>query len=474
MRVLGNISIDRAGQQTLQAQIAAQFKEQIRMGRLRRGEPLPSTRDLAAHLNISRNTVVYAYDRLMSEGYLEPRARSGIYVSSSILPPAPRGLRESGNAGVLKSGPLAPKTLGSPSPFRPCQPDVGLFPLLIWNRLRGRMLRTVGKSLLHYQASCVSGLPRLRENLANYLRDNRGVQCDWRQIIITAGSQQALFILANLLLRPGDRVCMGDPGYVEARLAWEHAGAKIQTVPVDEQGMRPPVDSSGRFRLVYTTPSRQFPTGATLSLERRFALIDYAARTKTWVVEDDYDSELRYAGPPLASLQSLDRSGRVIYIGTFSKLLFPSLRLGYVVVPAALLDGFVGLKHLIDDHLPLIDQATLAEFLESGAFYSHIRRCRRTYAERQSFFLKLFRESDLPLDFRHTDGGMNLTGFLPSGTEDREWSARLRKSGFDVPSISSYALKKADPGLVFGFTAFDRQTIAGSFVRMVNALKQPL
>ena len=207
-----------------------------------------------------------------------------------------------------------------------------------------------------------------------------------------------------------------------------------------------------------------------MSLPRRLAWIDFAARTRTWIVEDDYDSELRYDAPPLPSLQSFDRSQRVIYVGTFSKLLFPSLRLGYVVVPESLLDSFEKLKHLIDDHLPLIDQATLAAFLESGAFFSHIRRCRKAYAERHAIFLDLFKKSDLPLNFRYTDGGMNLTGFLPVGSDDVAWSARLRAAGFDVAPISHYAIKNGARGLVFGFTAFNPNFIRTSFERMSKVL----
>jgi GntR family transcriptional regulator / MocR family aminotransferase len=228
----------------------------------------------------------------------------------------------------------------------------------------------------------------------------------------------------------------------------------------------------GKLSLVYTTPSRQFPTGVSMSLPRRLAWIDFAARTPTWIIEDDYDSELRYHAPPLPSLQSLDRNNRVIYVGTCSKLLFPSLRLGYVVVPESLLEAFEKLKHLIDDHLPLIDQAALAAFLESGAFFTHIRRCRKAYAERQSLFLDLFRNSDLPLDFRHTDGGMNLTGYLPKGTPDTVWSARLRAAGFDVPSLSHYSVKQYTPGLVFGFTAFGPNVIRSAFEGMKKILRR--
>jgi GntR family transcriptional regulator/MocR family aminotransferase len=473
MKTLESLWLDRTSRFTLQDQLTRQVKELIQRGVLSPGEALPSTRELAAELTVSRNTVVYAYDRLLSEGYLQPVARSGVFVSPAISL-SRHSKWTSRSTGAIGGEPTPPEQprLASPTPFRPCQPDVTLFPLLVWNRLRGRVLRGEGRNLLHYQATCNSGLPALRQNLAAHLRDNRGVRCDWRQIVITAGSQQGLFILANLLLRPGDYVYMEDPGYVEARLAWRNAGARVLPGAIDEQGLTLPARPHARLRLIYTTPSRQFPTGVSLSLARRLALIDLAGRTRSWIIEDDYDSELRYGAPPLPSLQSLNPGGRVIYLGTFSKLLFPSLRLGYVVVPEPLLDGFNALKHLIDDHLPLVDQATLALFLESGAFYSQIRRCRKAYAERQAYFLRLLRGSDLPLEFAYTDGGMNLTGFLPPDADDVSWSARLTAAGFDVPSLSHYSMKATTPGLVFGFTAFTPAVIGASFERMRRVLKQ--
>lgn len=471
MRALGGVWLDRNSRFTLQDQLVRQIKEYVQQGRLKAGEPIPSSRELAHELKLSRNTVVYAYDRLESEGYLEARSRSGVFITSSILLsqhskwPVEAGASEK----AVQSLPV-PTALGFPAPFRPCQPDVNLFPLAIWNRFRGRALRHKGRGLLHYQASCISGIPELRENLAGYLRDSRGVHCDWRQVVITSGSQQALFILANLLVRPGDRVYIEDPGYVEARLAWQNAGAKIEAGEVDDQGLPLPKQSSRHFSLVYTTPSRQFPTGVSMSLPRRLAWIDFAARARTWIIEDDYDSELRYSALPLPSLQSLDRNDRVIYVGTSSKLLFPSLRLGYVVVPQSLLDDFERLKHLIDDHLPLIDQAALAEFLESGAFFSHIRRCRRVYAERQALFLDLLRKSDLPLNVRYTDGGMNLTGFLPRGIDDAKCSRALAEARFDVPPLSHYSIRQRAPGLVFGFTAFEPDFIRASFEKIERTL----
>jgi GntR family transcriptional regulator / MocR family aminotransferase len=473
MRALGGVWLDRDSRFTLQDQLVRQIKEYVQQGRLKPGEAIPSSRELANELRLSRNTVVYAYDRLESEGYLEARSRSGVYISSSILLSQHSKWpveHDGAEPRKIRSAPVQ-KALGLPSPFRPCQPDVNLFPLAIWNRFRGRVLRHRGRGLLHYQASCICGIPELRETLASYLRDSRGVRCDWRQVVITSGSQQALFILAKLLVRPGDRVYVEDPGYVEARQAWQSAGAKIGYGMVDEQGLSLPQRASRQFSLVYMTPSRQFPTGVSMSLPRRLAWIDFAARTRTWIIEDDYDSELRYHAPPLPSLQSLDRNDRVIYVGTSSKLLFPSLRLGYVVVPESLLDAFERLKHLIDDHLPLIDQAALAEFLESGAFFSHIRRCRKAYAERQELFLDLFHRSDLPLDFRYTDGGMNLTGFLPADTDDAKWSSTLSTARFDVPPISHYSVRQRAPGLVFGFTAFAPGVIRSSFESMRRVLQ---
>ncbi len=469
MRLLESIWLDRDGKLTLQEQLVRQIKEYVQQGRLSPGEAMPSSRELANELKLSRNTVVYAYDRLEAEGYLEVQARSGVFISPSILLSPHSKWPEKPKTAPPKPIPR-PAPMRLPVPFRPCQPDVNLFPLPIWNRFRGRVLRHQGRALLHYQAPCISGVPALRENLASYLRDSRGVQCDWRQVVITSGSQQALFVLAKILLSAGDRVYVEDPGYVEARLAWQSAGARIQPGPVDEEGLTLPTGHADAFSLAYTTPSRQFPTGILMSLPRRLAWIDFAARTRTWIIEDDYDSELRYHAQPLPSLQSLDRNSRVIYVGTFSKLLFPSLRLGYVVVPEKLLDAFEEVKHLIDDHLPLVDQATLAAFLESGAFFSHIRRCRRVYAERQSTFLEMFRKSDLPLEFRHVDGGMNLIGHLPMGTDDAKWSAKLSAAEFDVPAISRYSIKHVDPGLIFGFTAFDVNTLRSAFDRMKKVL----
>ena len=465
--------LTRKSDSSLQVQLAAQLKDLIQGGQLGAGDALPSSRELATDLKVSRNTVVYAYERLISEGYLSSRVRSKVYVSDTageLRSAVQRNKAERAKAPAVRASVRMPGASYSagPKPFRPCQPDVQLFPLALWNRLRGRALRQTNRSLLHYNSEAVLGFRPLRENLAAYLRESRGVVCEWWQIAITTGSQQALYFLAQLLLKQGDRVFMENPGYSGAVRAWESAGAVIEHLEIDAQGMVFPSLEDAGVALAYVTPSRQFPTGASLSLARRLALVNGAVNAKTWIVEDDYDSEFRYIAPPLPSLQSLDSGNRVIYVGTFSKLLFPSLRLGYAVLPKSLVEPFAALKTVAEDHGPMIDQATLAAFLDSGAFYSHIRRCRKNYAERQETFLRAIEKGSLPLEFRYRDGGMNLTGFLPASCDDLVWSARLQKAGLDVPALSQYANVPTERGLVFGFTAFTPVQIRRGVEKMLS------
>ncbi len=464
------IVLDRSGRTPLQTQLAVNLKGLVRSGVLHPGKAVPSTRELARDLQISRNTVIQAYDRLIGEGYLEASERRGIFVVEI--------LSERHSWRVATSSPSnaslpqeSSQQLTEPVPFRPCQPDVRLFPLPLWNRLRARTLKRYGDKLLHYQSHAPLGFLGLRRNLAVYLRESRGVQCDWRQIAITTGSQQALYLLAQLLLKPGSRVLMEDPGYLGARHAWKQAGARLIPVHVDSEGVRLPSSKQNLADLVYTTPSRQFPIGACLSLPRRLALVDFAVKTKTWIVEDDYDSEFRYSRPPLPSLQSLDSAGRVIYVGSMSKVLFPSLRIGYVVLPVQLVEKFAALRMALDEHGPLIDQATLAEFIEEGALSTHIRRCRKEYARRLDTLVESVASTGLPLSFPHTDGGMNLAGFLDQGMSDTKCANQLQACGLDVRSLAHYSLRPTHPGLVFGFTAFEPRTIHQSIEKAALALQ---
>jgi GntR family transcriptional regulator / MocR family aminotransferase len=224
--------------------------------------------------------------------------------------------------------------------------------------------------------------------------------------------------------------------------------------------------------LIYVTPSRQFPLGTCMSLARRLMLLQSAVRLQTWIVEDDYDSEFRYNSPPMPSLQNLDENRRVIYVGSFSKILFPALRIGYVVLPPELVDRFTALKHIAEDHGPLIDQATLAAFMESGAFHTHLRRCRRHYAERQESFLDAINKHSLPLTFPITDGGMNIAGLLPDHMDDHRCSEQLRLNGLDVPPLSRYSISNLRPGLLFGFTAFEPRAIRRGVEKLSRVIGQ--
>ncbi len=462
---LSAIVLNRGRRASLQVQLTVALREAIRSGSVGPGEAVPASRELAADLKVSRNTVLIAYEQLVSEGYLAPRPRSGLYVAAALTRatlPKSAPLRQPTIAADSRSSPARPS---APQPFRPCQPDVRLFPLTTWNRARSRALKTQGSAILNYQFESPFGLPMLRRALAEYLRDNRGVRCHWEQIAVANGSQQALYLLSHLLLKSSGQAFMEDPGYLGARFAFSSAGANITPVPVDSEGVIPPARLP-RGSLLYTTPSRQFPTGASLPVARRLALISLAKACGAWIVEDDYDSEFRYTRAPLPSLHSLDSSGRVIYTGSMSKILFPSLRIGYVVVPESLVEAFGKLRAVVDEQGALIDQAALAEFIASGSFFRHIRRCRREYAARLDTFLTTARALGLPLRFPHTDGGMNLLGvWTRQPDNDDTLDRRLTGAGFQIPPLSRYALKSTLRGLVFGFTAFDHGTIKASLRR---------
>ncbi len=468
---LSAIVLNRNRRASLQVQLAGALKEAIRSGAIGPGEAVPASRELATDLKISRNTVLTAYDQLVSEGYLDPRPRSGLFVSEALAGHmrTPATVKQTRSV-CASSEPVVTRPAGPPT-FRPCQPDVRLFPLGAWNRSRSRALKAHGSVILNYQSQHPYGLPSLRRVLADYLRDNRGVRCHWQQVAVTNGSQQALYLLSQLLLNRRGQAFVEDPGYLGAKAAFLSSGATIMPVPVDSEGIVPPTRLPPAS-LLYVTPSRQFPTGASLPIARRLALINLAQSSGAWIVEDDYDSEFRYTRAPLPSLHSLDSAMRVIYTGSMSKILFPSLRIGYVVLPDALVEPFAKLRTVVDEHGALVEQATLAEFFASGSFFSHVRRCRKEYAARLDTFVTTADTLDLPLRFPNVDGGMNLLGVWkqPPGDE-AAMSRALVRDGFDIPPLSQYALQSTMRGLVFGFTAFDHATIRSSLRRVAQLLK---
>ncbi len=466
MASFGQLFLDRDGKRSLQVQLAEQLRAMIQSGQLCPGQRLPSTRALADQLSASRNTVVAAYELLGGEGYLQAQERSAFVVGSATEGFRARPLRRSTQSHRSAS----PRLPSDPVPFRPAQPDIHLFSLKTWNRHRTRALKG-GTALLQYQSRFSMGLDTLRQAVAGYLRDSRGVRCSWGEVAITGGSQQALFMLGHLLLDGTRSAYMEDPGYPGARRSWEQARATVVPVPVDEEGLRLPLPDAPNASLVYVTPSHQFPLGSCMSLTRRLELLRVAQQRQLWIVEDDYDAEFRYTSAPQPSLQSLDEHRRVIYVGSFSKTLFPGLRIGYVVLPPQLVDRFTQLKMTLDDHGPLLDQATLGSFLESGAFYSHLRRCRRVYLERQQLFLELVRKKGLPLTFPVTGRGMNLAAYLPTQVNDRQLSERLLQHGLDTPAVSQYAAGAHRPGLLFGLTAFDRAAIERGVETLATVLR---
>ncbi len=479
---LNMVRIDRRLSEPLQLQLYKQIRRAIISGSLPPGARLPSTRDLVDQLGLSRNTIVYAFERLVTEGYLNSRIGSGVYVAHLPAVNPATILKDARSDSVINRKPSIPRRVVSlvkvgtspeyPSPkvrpFRPCQPAFVEFPMRSWNRARSSALRLLRKELLCEGE--VAGLPRLRRALATYLRDARGVKCEAGQIVVTAGAQEALSLIADSLIEQGDYVCLEDPGYLGARAAFIRAGAKLMPTPVDSEGLTIP-NPRRTPRLIYTTPSRQFPLGTTMTLPRRLAHLEYARAKGAWIIEDDYDSEFRYAGRPMPSLQGLDDGGTVIYVGSFSKVLFGSLRLGYVVAPPPLIEIICKLKEIEYGSSPAVEQATAALFIEEGHFSTHVRRTRKLYRERRDSFLQAARQYlSGALTFPPIEGGMDAVGWLARDADDAALSKRLAGAGVDAPPLSAYSLRPCAPGILFGFTAFPSGQIRSAIQRISSLI----
>lgn len=435
-------------------------------GRLKPGSRMPSTRNLAEQYEISRGTVVVAFDHLQSEGYLETQVGAGTFVAANLPDDSLSAKRSrerltgSSKAKLSRRGrlvsenvPEVPIYRSVGKAFRSYEPALDLFPVELWSRVAGRVLRNAPRNL--YGNGDVKGYQPLRRAIAEYVGSVRGVRCDPDQVIITAGTQPALDLIARMLLDVGDEAWMEDPGYPGMVYALRSAGAKMVPVPVDREGLdvewaRQKVPCA---KLAYVTPANQFPLGVTMSLARRRALLDWAEGQGGWIIEDDFDSEYRYAGRPLAALQSLDRCGSVIYVSTFTKILFNALRLGFMVLPPRLVDPFASAKNCIDRHPPTLDQAILAEFIMEGHFGHHIRRMRQVYAERMAVFAEAA-EKRLAglLDVVKTITGMRTVGWLQTSESDRSVQSRANAQGLELGALSSFTLRHPVPsGLMLGF-----------------------
>jgi GntR family transcriptional regulator / MocR family aminotransferase len=457
-------------------------------GRVAAGARLPATRRLADELGVSRNTVVSAYEQLLAEGYLEGWMGSGTYVPRA-LPDEMIAVRPAASPGQT-AGARRPRLSrrgkvlvqpdhrascfqGVPRPFRISGPALEAFPHDIWRRLVARHHRRPPPEHMSYDHP--AGFGPLRQAIAEHLGQARAVHCDPEQVLILAGAQQAFDLSTRLLLDPGDQAWVEHPGYPGMWAVLRAAAVDIVPVPVDGEGLD--VSAGQRLgpdaRLVYVTPSHQYPLGVTLSLARRLALLDWARRAGAWIIEDDYDSEFRYTGRPLAALQGLDPDGRVLYVGTFSKSLYPALRLAYLVVPPNLVEAFAAARAVTDRQGPTLMQAVVADFLREGHFVRHVRRMRTLYYELQETLLRAAqRDLDGLVELGPSATGMQVVGWLEPGRNDMEVSRAAARGGVEAAPLSSCCITRPERGgLLLGYAGFDARQIRDGVRRLAAGIR---
>lgn len=460
------------------------LRQMIVEGTARQHDRLPSTRALAVELSMARDTVEAAYRQLEAEGFLTRRLGSGSFVAPfdcDALTERKKRRRPSARlqAGLSRRG-AAIRTRGGvvdqtvALPFAAAMPDVKPFPLDVWRRLTSRVLRDHKDTALMYGDA--QGYPPLRAEISRYLASHRGVRCHPDQVIVLGSSQQALAMIATLLLDAGDHLAIEDPGYHGARSAFEAAGVSLLAIPVDLSGLQVHslLGAKKPVRAVYLTPSHQYPTGVTLSLERRLSLIDWARRTDSWIIEDDYDGEYRYDGQPVSAIQGLDADDRVFYIGTFSKILFPSLRLAYLVLPEAFGSAFVTARTLIDGQSPLINQMVLTQFMSEGHFTAHIRRMRQIYRARRDAFLICFNRHLAGFaDVIPPAGGLHAACMLKAGLTEATTVSAAASAGVELPTLRRlYCGSRAADGWLMGFAALTPDQIETAMRRLARVLSQ--
>jgi GntR family transcriptional regulator / MocR family aminotransferase len=457
-------------------QIYTQVRAAILDGRLRPGEPLPPSRELARRLSVSRNTVSCAYDRLIGEGFLTGRVGAGTFVAVHI------GRTSGGRDRLRRTGLRArnvwdqipdPYDMSGPAPaydFRCGIPDARLFPYQTWRRLIARELRagTSGQRMYEHAA----GHPPLRAAIARHVGVARGVPADADDVLVTSGTQQAVELIARVLLAPGDRVAVEDPGYTMPRLAFQAQGLRVVPIPVDAEGLV--VDQlPDDVKLVYVTPSHQFPLGVAMSLPRRLALLRWASRHGAAIVEDDYDSEFRFSGRPIEPLHSLDSDGHVIYVGTFAKTMLPNLRLGFLIAPAPLRPALVRAKFVTDWHNPVETQAALAAFIDEGGLARHIRRMRAEYlARHERIATRVANRFGDRLHLLPSEAGLHLSALAPSSTVDgiEAAVAKLATEGVAVTPLASFGIRQRPAGLIIGYGGIAAPDIDEGLRRIAAAL----
>ncbi|MBK8006513.1 MAG: PLP-dependent aminotransferase family protein [Gemmatimonadetes bacterium] len=472
----------------LYTQVYREIREHILSGVLRPGARLPSARTLAADLGVSRNTIEAAFLQLGAEGFITRRVGAGTTVASSMGESAPfrarprragtpraeaprsAALRLSARGTLITECGLA--EIAGDHPAGPCATEVAGFPVRTWNRLLARRARRAG--IAPFQAADPAGLPALREAIADHVRVTRGVRCEWRQVIVVTSTQQALDLCGRLLLDPGAVALMEDPGYRGTRAALLAAGAEVRGVPVDGDGVDPEaLAAHPGARLLYVTPSHQYPLGVTLTLARRLALLRWAAATGAWILEDDYDSEFRYDGRPLASLQGLDPEGRVIYLGTCNKVLFPGLRLGYVIVPPGLVAPFTAARRISDGFSPPLVQAVLADFISGGHFAAWLRQARQHYAAcRDALVASITTQWGPAVTLGPSDTGLHLMAHLPDGAPDAAIAEAATAQCLGVLPLTRYlAAPSRRRGLLLSYVAGTPARIPADVAALAPAVR---
>jgi GntR family transcriptional regulator/MocR family aminotransferase len=471
------IVIDPTSATAIHVQIYESWRKGILAGRFRRGERMPSTRELSASLGVARGTVAQAYEQLLAEGYLQTQRGAGTFVCGELPDTLGQPLRVSPTISTASMDFRLSKYAErldedfryAPQPagfilFSRWVPDTDAFPVALWRKSMARALHAPASTLLNY-ARDPQGYEPLRQEVAAYLSRSRAVQCTAEQVVILNGSQQALDFCARLLAEPGDSVAFENPGYLGTRRIFTACGLQLQPARVDEEGIVIG-DLHKQSRLVYVTPSHQYPTGVAMSLQRRLELLAWARKHRAVIIEDDYDSEYRYSGPPLPALQGMANDAPVVYCGSFSKVMFPSLRIGYVVLPPQLVTPFNRAKWIADRHTPIVEQIALTDFLSEGHLERHIRRMRKLYGKRRQVLVDaLQKQFDEDVQIYGDAAGMHVMARF----DDKAVYARALRNKVQIVNASDLYLGKA-PGneYLFGFSSVSERVIREGIKRLAK------